>query len=193
MTSIPLKYVAAIKAGQSPPSAEVHDLNGGLPFLQGNAEFGDTHPQPRYECATPPKVAYPGDILLSVRAPVGALNIADQSYGIGRGLCAITATQCDPRYLWWWLHTQRMHLDAVSTGSTYSAVTAEDIANLPFPTLPREEQRRIARFLDSEATRIDGLTEHVQRQLELLAERRQTLITAAVTGQYDVTSTATGE
>ena len=60
-----------------------------LPFLQGNAEFGPISPNPRFACEEAPKRARAGDILLSIRAPVGAINVADQTYGIGRGLCAI--------------------------------------------------------------------------------------------------------
>lgn len=157
MTTVPLKYVARINAGQSPPSAEVANLSTGRPFLQGNAEFREVYPSARYECTTAPKVARVGDVLLSVRAPVGALNIADLPYGIGRGLCAITAVDCDAHFLWWWLHRARPALDAVSTGTTYRAITAENVGALPYPVLQRNEQRRIADFLDVETARLDRL------------------------------------
>jgi type I restriction enzyme S subunit len=157
VSTVPLKYIAKINAGQSPPSTEVSNLSDNLPFLQGNAEFQQEHPAPRFQCNTAPKIAQSGDILLSVRAPVGALNVADRSYGIGRGLCAITPANCDGRFLWWWFHAQRATLDAVSTGTTYRAVTAEDVGALPFSQLDIVEQRRIADFLDAETVRIDRL------------------------------------
>src|ERR1700676_900166 len=106
-----LKDVARIDAGQSPPSSDVRDISHGLPFLQGNAEFGNRHPFPRYECASPPKQAQIGDILLSVRAPVGALNVTDRPYGIGRGLASIRARGSDSQFVWWWFHSQRPVLD----------------------------------------------------------------------------------
>jgi type I restriction enzyme S subunit len=84
-----LKYLARINMGQSPPSDIVNTSGEGLPFLQGNADFGAKQPTAHTFCPYPPKVAGPGDILISVRAPVGALNYADREYGIGRGLCAI--------------------------------------------------------------------------------------------------------
>ena len=85
-----LKHCAAIEMGQSPPSARYSSLpEDGLPFLQGTADFGPESPSPRVYCELPTKVARAGDILLSVRAPVGALNLANQDVGIGRGLCAI--------------------------------------------------------------------------------------------------------
>ncbi|MFB8418632.1 restriction endonuclease subunit S [Streptomyces albidoflavus] len=172
MKHVPLKYVAAIKAGQSPPSSEVEALASGTPFLQGNAEFGSLHPAPRFECSSAPKVAAPGEILLSVRAPVGALNIADVSYGIGRGLCAVKASSCDSRFLWWWLHGQRQNLHRVSTGSTYKAVSAEDVGALEFPVLGISEQRAIASLLDVEIPRIDRLIGLRRRQEFRLEQRR---------------------
>lgn len=178
MSDIPLKHVAKINAGQSPPSAEVSPLTSGRPFLQGNAEFQELHPAPRLECATSPKVAAPDDVLLSVRAPVGALNIADEPYGIGRGLCAITPTACEGRFLWWWLHSQRPQLDAVSTGTTYRAVTAEDIGALKFPERNFNEQIRIANFLDAETGRIDQLITLRKAHEQLVLERSESVISS---------------
>jgi len=70
-----LKFAAHIEAGQSPSSESVTAGADGLPFLQGNAEFGPCHPEPHLVCNEAPKRAKVGDLLLSVRAPVGALNV----------------------------------------------------------------------------------------------------------------------
>ncbi|MEU2246573.1 restriction endonuclease subunit S [Streptomyces sp. NPDC019224] len=180
MSNIPLKYVARINAGQSPPSAEVFPLSSGRPFLQGNAEFKELHPLPRLECTTSPKVATRNDVLLSVRAPVGALNVADEPYGIGRGLCSITPTSCEGRFLWWWLHSQRPQLDAVSTGTTYKAVTAEDVGNLKFPNWSLQEQHRIAEFLDAETARIDRLADLQRKMIAGLNEREAAQLDIAI-------------
>lgn len=165
-----LKHVAEIEAGQAPPSNEVAELAQGLPFIQGNAEFGTVSPSPRLECETAPKRVRSGDILLSVRAPVGALNMADQCMGIGRGLAGIRPEKADRRFVWWWLHTQLTRLDEVSTGTTYRAVTAEDVGNLSFPESSFEEQRRIADFLDAETARIDQLILLRNKQLKVMSE-----------------------
>ena len=95
-----LKYIADLNMGQSPPSEEYNSDQIGTPFLQGNAEFGPHHPTPKIYCPTAKKHANPSDILLSVRAPVGAINVANQEYGIGRGLCAIRprTNQLERRY-----------------------------------------------------------------------------------------------
>lgn len=178
-----LKRVAYIDAGQSPPSSEVSDLVQGMPFLQGNAEFGRVTPSPLYECESAPKHAAVGDILLSVRAPVGALNVADRPYGIGRGLASIRPREADGRFIWWWLHSQRAALDAVSTGTTYRAVVAEDVGELPFPQINSEEQRLIADFLDAETARVDEVVVARRHHRELLNVRlRNSLVTLLLPG-----------
>ncbi len=88
MKPVRLKYRATVIAGQAPKGDTVLDMHDGMegtPFIQGNAEFGDRYPTPRFLAAFPPKRAPRDSILLSVRAPVGALNISDQEIGIGRG------------------------------------------------------------------------------------------------------------
>ena len=178
-----LKYRAHVEMGQSPPSTEYsHSAEEGLPFLQGTADFGPLTPVPRVYCASPTKVAARGDVLFSVRAPVGELNVADQEVGIGRGLCAIRpGTSWVPRFGWWALHEARHQLNYVSTGSTYEAVATEDVANLLVEYAALDEQRTIADFLDQETGRIDALVAAKERLLGLLTEKRRALITRAVT------------
>lgn len=183
MKAIPLKRLATLIAGQSPPSADVADTpEQGLPFLQGNAEFGARCPEPVKWCDTAPRRAAPGDILLSIRAPVGALNVADRQYGIGRGLCAVQPASVNPRFCWWLLHALRQTLSAMAVGSTYDAVTAEDVGSLMVPWWPPPIQRAIADYLDTETARIDALIDKKRRMIELFRYRRQVVITLAVTG-----------
>ena len=79
-----LTEVANINMGQSPPGSAYNEDGSGMPFLQGNAEFGDVSPKHIKCTSITTKIASKGDILLSVRAPVGEINIADRSYCIGR-------------------------------------------------------------------------------------------------------------
>jgi len=178
-----LKYSGAIVMGQSPKSEDYSYDSEGLPFLQGNAEFAKKHPVARLVCETASKVAPEGALLISVRAPVGALNIADRDYGIGRGLCAVlvrpdTLLQA---FTWYLFQLIREELLSIATGSTYEAVTADQVAALKTPTPPIDEQRAIAAFLDRETARIDALIEKKQRQIELLQEKRAAIINHAVT------------
>jgi hypothetical protein len=183
-----LKFVAAINMGQSPSSKDYNHEGNGPPFLQGNAEFGAKHPTPTLYCHTANKRAAPGDLLLSVRAPVGALNVADQSYGIGRGLCAITPNDnaLDKDYAWYLLQITRTELDTLATGSTYEAVSVDEVRNMLCLTPPLSEQRAIATYLDHETARLDTLAAKVQEVIERLSEYRTALIAAVVTGKMDV-------
>ncbi|MFZ3402861.1 restriction endonuclease subunit S [Aeromonas salmonicida] len=177
-----LKFIASINMGQSPNSEDCNDLGIGNPFLQGNAEFGQRSPTPKQYCDSAKKNANVGDFLFSVRAPVGAVNIADQRYGIGRGLCAIRSHEDIAHlYLWWVLQTSKIQFDAISTGSTFEAVSSEQVCNFALAIPSKNEQHTIATFLDYETARIDRLIAQQQRLIELLKEKRQSVISHAVT------------
>ena len=90
MEYIALKNICKINMGQSPDSSSYNDNKDGIPFFQGNADFGEKYPVTRVWCNAPIKVAQPNDILISVRAPIGALNFAKEECCIGRGLAALT-------------------------------------------------------------------------------------------------------
>ncbi len=182
-----LKYIADLNMGQSPPSEEYNSDQIGTPFLQGNAEFGMHHPTPKIYCPTAKKHANPGDILLSVRAPVGAINIANQEYGIGRGLCAIRprTNQFERRYAKYLLEIVRAELHVVATGSTYEAVTVDEVSNLTCVVPPLSKQCTIANFLDRKTEQIDELIRIKDRRIELLQEQRTALINQVVTKGLD--------
>ena len=130
--------VAEIVMGQSPPGATVFDWNGdstvsrGLPFIQGNAEFGPNSPKPLKWCAQPAKAARVDDILISVRATVGETNRANTKIGIGRGLAAIRFAVPDARAFGWHaLNHAKNALEAVTRGSTFKAIGGQDLRSLP--------------------------------------------------------------
>ena len=182
-----LKWSTTIIAGQSPPSANVIEYSGDSPFLQGNAEFGTISPLPRFTCRVPSKIAQVGDILLSVRAPVGAINIAEQEYGIGRGLCAIRPNRNLLRvFAYYTLGVAKVGLDRASTGSTYDAISVGDVEGLPFPLPPISEQIAIACYLDETTAGIDSDIAYARQQIGLLQEYRTRLVADVVTGKLDV-------
>jgi len=98
----PLTNIASVEMGQSPDS-RFYNLNGdGLPFFQGKAEFQTVYPEIRKWCSEPTKVVERGDILLSIRAPVGPTNIAPEKSCIGRGLAGIRSeTGISQAYLYY--------------------------------------------------------------------------------------------
>lgn len=177
-----LKLETIMNMGQSPNSDDYNIEGDGLAFLQGNAEFGKIHPIEKQYCPVAKKVANPGDILFSVRAPVGAINFADKKYGIGRGLCSIAASaNVVSPFLWWLLPAYKYQLDAIATGSTFEAVSAEQLGNLSIALPSVSEQRQIAAFLDHETAKIDNLIEKQRQLIKLLKEKRQAVISHAVT------------
>ena len=181
---VPLADVAHINMGQSPPSVTVNEHGSGVPFLQGNAEFGSRYPEPTKSCTRPQKQARSGDILLSVRAPVGAVNLADKPVCIGRGLSAITATRVDPGFLWYAIRRQVADLVRVAQGSTFAAVTRADLCALAIPLPTRPEQRRIAAILSSVDDAIEK-TQAVIHQMQVVKRGlMQEMLTRSIPGRH---------
>ena len=148
--------------------------------------MGEAYPNPKLSCERPHKSSEPGDILLSVRAPVGAMNMADQAYGIGRGLCAIRVKDPVQReFLYYTLVTTKEVLKRASTGSTYDAVSIGDVGNIATPLPPIDEQAAIVRYLDAADEKIQAYISAKQRLIALLEELRQAIIHQAVTKGLD--------
>jgi type I restriction enzyme, S subunit len=143
-----LSDVAKIIMGQSPPSSTYNTTGKGLAFFQGKADFGEMYPTPRVYCSEPNRIAEPGDILITVRAPVGPTNINVVQSCIGRGLAAIRASKSvDRDYLLYFLRFYEPELAKAGTGSTFAAISREDIETVKIPLPPLPEQRRIAGLL----------------------------------------------
>lgn len=142
---VKLGDVAKLVMGQSPASSSYNSDGNGLPFYQGNADFGKKHPTPKSWCTEPKKIAEAGDILLSVRAPVGAINIANEKCCIGRGLAAIRTNfhgiSCG--FLALVLQSRLAYLEAVSTGSTFKSIGRQALAACEVPLYPFEIQGQI--------------------------------------------------
>lgn len=162
--------VAHLKMGQSPAGTLVTDLDSGLPFLQGNAEFGARYPAAMLQCDAAPRRSASGDSLISVRAPVGAINRSDREYGIGRGLAAVMFDTVDSDFGHHALVERSRELYAVSQGTTFSAIGRADLAALEFPVPPLEEQRRIAEVLDTIDETIEAAENVVAKLTSTLRE-----------------------
>lgn len=159
-----------IEMGQSPPSTYVFEgLADGLPFLQGNAEFGEPYPSPAYSCAAPAKVGQAGSVLISVRAPVGAVNLADRDYCIGRGLAAILPRRYPPTFIAAAVNNRSRELARVSQGTTFDAIGKRELHSLEVysPELPIAT--KIAEVLDTLDAAIRG-TEAVVAKLRAMKQ-----------------------
>ena len=170
MISKPLGTVAKIIAGQSPASSTYNSTGDGLPFFQGKADFQEMFPTVRMWCTSPKrKEAEPGDILISVRAPVGAVNICNQKSIIGRGLSALRpSSSLDGLFLYYFLKANENQIDALGTGSTFKAITQETLKKIEIPHPPLEDQKRIAHLLGKVEGLIARRKQHLQQLDDLL-------------------------
>ncbi len=142
-----LGKLAIFEMGQSPDSYFVGEEEKGIPFLQGSAEFGSIYPHHILYCSQPKKTCKRGDILISVRAPVGTINKSDRIYCIGRGLAAIQFINCLPEFGWHLLAYWVKDFRKVSQGTTFEAIGKAELTNLSVINLPEPFiHRNPARF-----------------------------------------------
>ena len=162
----PLTEYCTLNMGQSPDSKTYNTQGNGLPFYQGNADFGETHPVTRVWCSAPVKVAEDGDILISVRAPIGAMNMAVERCCIGRGLAALTPirNKCSKQFLYYALQSKVDSLIAQGTGSTFKAISKKVLETTCIPAYSTIEQEQIAETI----SRIDNTIAARRNQLALL-------------------------
>lgn len=143
-----LDDIADITMGQSPLSQSYNIDKKGLPFYQGKTEFGDIYiKEPIIYCNSPIKIAEKNDILMSVRAPVGDVNIATQRSCIGRGLVSIRAKKVDYLYLFYLLKEQKIKIEKMGVGSTFKAINKNNISSLQTSIVEMSKQYRIKKYL----------------------------------------------
>ena len=147
---VKLGDVCEINMGQSPASTTYNEEKIGIPFFQGNVDFGEIFPTVRIWCSEPKKISHYGDILISVRAPIGALNFSNCDCCIGRGLAALTVDKevCLQKYLWYVLINKIEELNSKGTGSTFKAINKSILSETEFNLPDLVEQRHIAAVLD---------------------------------------------
>ena len=146
---VALGEACEVLMGQSPPSSSYSTTPDGLPFFQGKADFGATHPTIRVFCNQPTRIAEPGDILISVRAPVGPTNLVHERCCIGRGLAAVRpGSKLSTQFLLYFLRFREPNISAMGKGSTFEAINRDVLENLKVPLLPLTAQQRIAGILE---------------------------------------------
>ena len=169
--TVKLGDLCDVNMGQSPSSKSYNTNKNGLPFFQGNADFGEISPKIKIYSSAPIKIANKGDILFSVRAPIGAINIADRKCCIGRGLSALTPKNTTTHYLYFLLKAKKENIQSLGTGSTFKAINKNSLLSLLIPFHPIEEQNRISKKLN-----LIECTIHKRKQqlikLDMLAKSR---------------------
>ena len=164
--TVKLGDVATIIAGQSPTGENYNKEGLGMPFYQGKKDYGDKFLKPpTVWTKSVTKVAIEGDVLMSVRAPVGALNMATEEICIGRGLAAIRVhAEIDKDYLFYALAQISDGLTG-SSGAIFNSINKKQIESLEFLLPPLAEQQRIVAKLDAAFAEIDVAIANCNQQI----------------------------
>lgn len=166
MEYVTLRDIAIINMGQSPDSKTYNEEKNGIPFYQGKSDFGKINPIPRVWCSNPIKIAERDDILISVRAPIGDTNIATEKCCIGRGLASIRPLNenVNRKYLYYLLNSKYKELNKFGTGSTFKAITKDNLCNLKCIQIPNiKEQIEVVKKLDNVSQIIEIKKEQIEK------------------------------
>ena len=164
---VTLGQIAQVVAGQSPPGKSYNDAGIGTPFYQGKTEFGQTFISGPVKWTTDPRrFAEQGDILMSVRAPVGPINLVGERICIGRGLAAIRPSmeRLDTMYAFHVLRAMEPDIKG-DAGAAFASINRAQIEDIQIPLPPLEVQREIMAEIEGYQQAIDGHRQQV-RDLE---------------------------
>ena len=180
-----LDCVAEIVLGQSPPSSTYNDSGEGLPFYQGKLEFGKIFPTPKQWCSEPKKIAEKGDVLISVRAPVGPTNINPEKSCIGRGLAAVRGLGgIETLFMLYSLRANENVLVGKGTGTTFSAISGEQLRSLEISIPPLKEQYRLVSKIEELFSFLDAGIESLRKVQAQLKRYRQAVLKYAFEGKH---------
>lgn len=181
-----LGEVCEIILGQSPPGSTYNRENIGLPFFQGKIDFGLVYPVPSTWCSKPIKIAQPSDILISLRAPVGPTNMANQKCCIGRGLAAIRPNgNIAPGFVFYFFRFIESDLSEKygGRGSTFGAMTREHLQELEIPLPPLPEQKRFSTDLTAKMSEVEKLRQSIENRLQAINALPQAILRKAFQGE----------
>lgn len=177
---VPLGTLAEVIAGQSPEGIYYNSNGEGVPFYQGKKEFGDKYlGAPTTWTTKITKLAQSGDILMSVRAPVGPVNFATQEICIGRGLAAIRPSELvDKDFLFYFLLHKQSEISG-NAGAVFDSINKDQIASIEIPLISLEKQRQVVDKLDYAFSGIETQREKIMAQRNCVVELRQSLLSRA--------------
>ena len=175
--------IANITMGQSPDGSSYNEEGNGVIFYQGSTDFGIRFPSVRMYTTAPTRFGKQGDILMSVRAPVGAVNIANTDCCIGRGLSAINAKNGSITYIYFVIQNLKERFDNLnSAGTTFGSITKDELYGLPV-IIPSDD---ISRLFESLSKPIFDIQMTIGKEIEELTLQRNALLPLLMSGQVSV-------
>jgi len=169
--------------GQSPPGDTYNQTEDGLPFYQGRTDFGFRFPTKRIYCNAPTRFAEIGDALVSVRAPVGDVNMAIERCCIGRGVAAVRHQSGCIGYTFYAMKNLENHFKNFdSEGTVFGSINKKDFESLPV-VVP---SKGVLVAFDEISTQLDGSIEVNEQKIRALVEIRDTLLPRLISGQLSV-------
>ena len=166
--------------GQSPPGDTYNDSGEGLAFYQGRTDFGFRFPTQRVFCSAPTRYAEPGDTLVSVRAPVGDVNMALERCCIGRGVASVRHSSGFRGFVFYAMHGLRERFKTFdSEGTVFGSISKKDFQSLPVVVAPED----VLRAYDAVAAPIDQRIAENEVMLRTLSTLRDTLLPRLISGQ----------
>lgn len=175
--------IANITMGQSPAGESYNDAGDGLIFYQGRTDFGLRFPTPRMYTTAPTRFAQKGDILLSVRAPVGDLNFAMEDCCIGRGLAALNSKLGSQMHLFYTLAGfQQIFKVMDGNGTTFGSITKDTLFDMSVVIPPDE----ILMCFEKRVKPIESKIEKCEEEIRELTKLRDWLLPMLMNGQATV-------
>ena len=144
---VKLSEIANINMGQSPSGSSYNNDKKGMPFLQGNKTFGIMYPTIDTWTTEPKKIGKKDSILMSVRAPVGDLNVANEDICIGRGLCSIEMKNGNNQYLYYVLKNSINEIKMKSSGTVFDSINKTELENIEVLDFYKPHQEKIIKIL----------------------------------------------
>ena len=175
--------ICEITMGQSPPGKTYNEILKGTPFYQGNRDFGFRFPTRRVYCTAPTRFAEEGNVLLSVRAPVGNLNVAEERCAIGRGVAALRLNGKQHGYLYYLLRaTQSGWNEFEAEGTVFGSANKSDVHEFKVVIPPNKSKEQFASLIKS----LDDQIINNEKQSRALTSIRDTLLPKLMSGEIGI-------
>ena len=178
----PLSEVVKLTMGQSPKSEFYNEEGRGLPFHQGVTDYGFRFPSDRVYCTAEGRIAESGDILLSVRAPVGRINVADRRLMLGRGLAGMRHLNDQQSFLLYQMFHVFAEEDAIGDGTIYKAVNKDFLSAMPLIAPPKQMRNAF----EAVVRPMDELIVAAEKESAKLATLRDYLLPRLLSGRVRV-------